>query len=211
MTKILAQPPIREVEEDRRLLQGALLFLVSLAVFFVACMILYAIYVLIRIKPLTEDAIGGIQPFYLPASFLITTVNLVAISILLHLAVAAVRKEARTDFNRYVILAAILAMVFFVIQGSGLTWMVDAMNKPTPAMKTLYTFTIFLVIVHALHVIGGAVGMVILVFGIRRQSYDHERHFPVRFCALYWHFLDFVWVIMMAGFALAAYVSKASG
>ena len=43
-----------------------------------------------------------------------------------------------------------------------------------------------------------------MVFG----KYDHERHFPIRFSALYWHFLDVVWVVMLGCFALAAYVSE---
>ena len=78
-------------------------------------------------------------------------------------------------------------------------------------MQNLYGFTLFLVIVHALHVIGGVAGLVFLLFGISRGAYDHERHFPVRFCALYWHFLDIVWIIMLAGFGLTAYVSKTIG
>ena len=70
--------------------------------------------------------------------------------------------------------------------------------------------TFFLVVLHALHVVGGVAGMVLLLFGISRNRYDHERHFPVRFCALYWHFLDLVWIIMLLGFGLAAFVSKSA-
>lgn len=201
--------PIQPVEEDRRLMQGAWLFLVSLAVFFVSCMILYAIYVMLRVAPLVEEENSGIQPFYLPRNFLLTTVNLIAISILLHLSVGAIRREARVDFGRYVIIAAILAGAFFALQSIGLINMVEQMQKPGPAMKSLYGLTFFLVVIHALHVVGGVAGMATVIIGLRRNKYDHERHFAVRFCALYWHFLDFVWIIMMAGFALAAYVSKA--
>lgn len=195
---------IGKLEEDRRGEQGAWLFLASLSVFFVACMVLYAIYVLLRIAPQA----GEIQPFFLPRGFLLTTVNLVAISVLLHLAVGAIRRERRVDFARYLILSAVLAVAFLVLQGSGLTWMVQEMQRPGPTMQSLYGLTFVLVILHALHVVGGAAGMVFLLFGLARGSYDHERYFPVRFCAMYWHFLDGVWVIMLAGFALAAYVSK---
>lgn len=197
-------PLTKKLEEDRRSEQGAWLFLVSLTVFFLACMILYAIYVLLRIAP----EAGAIQPFFLPRSFLLTTVNLIAISVLLHLAVGAIRVERRVDFGRYIILACILALVFFATQGTGLAWMVAEMSKPGEIMQNLYGLTFFLVIVHALHVIGGVAGLVFLLFGMSRNAYDHERHFPVRFCALYWHFLDFVWIIMLLSFGLAAYVSK---
>ncbi len=194
-----------KLPEDRRSEQGAWLFLGSLTVFFVSCELLYAIYVLLRVAP--EAAV--VQAFYLPRSFLLTTVDLIAISVLLHLALLAIRHERRTDFVRYVVLACILALIFFALQGIGLAAMISDLQRPGPAMQNLYGFTFFLVIIHALHVIGGVAGLIFLLFGISRKAYDHERHFPVKFCALYWHFLDVVWIIMLASFGLAAFVSKA--
>ncbi len=195
---------VSSVAEDRRKAQGAWLFIGSLTVFFVSCMILYAVYVMLRIAPRA----GEIQPFYLPRSFLLTTVNLVAISALLHMAVGAVRREQRVDFRRYVIIAFALSVFFFIVQGAGLSWMVGELQKPVAPMQNLYGLTFVLVVVHALHVIGGVAGLTFLLFGLARDAYDHERHFPVRFCAIYWHFLDVVWILMLAGFALAAFVSK---
>lgn len=195
-----------QLAEDARLLQGAVVLLVSLAVFFIGSLILYAIYVLMRIGP----EAGKIIPFYLPRGFVLTTIILVAISTILHLAVGAVKEERRTDFARYIVLAFVLSLVFFVTQGTGMVWMIQQLMKPFSTMLNLYGFTMFLVLVHALHVVGGVAGLVFLLFGIRRNAYDHERHFPVRFCALYWHFLDGVWIVMLFCFGLAAYVSKAT-
>ncbi len=192
------------VAADRRSEQGAWLFLVSLAVFFFSCMILYAIYVVLRLDP----ASGEVSPFFIPRSFLLTTVNLIAISIVLHLAVGAAREQRIVDLRRYVILAAILALAFFVIQGFGLAEMVGDMFQPATTMRNLYGLTFCLVIVHALHVVGGVAGLVFLLFGLSRGAYDHERYFPVKFCAMYWHFLDVVWLLMLAAFALAAAISN---
>ena len=61
---------------------------------------------------------GSIIPFYLPPSFVLTTVVMIAISILLHLAIPAIR-ERQTDFRRYIVLRFGLSLVFFVIQGWG--------------------------------------------------------------------------------------------
>jgi len=194
-----------KIPEDRRAEQGAYLLLISLGVFFFASLLLYAIYVTLRVGP----GAGEIIPFYLPPSFVLTTVALVAVSVLMHLAVAAVREERQTDFLRYIAIAFALSLLFFAIQGIGMLWMIQQLLKPSETMKNLYGFTLFLVLVHALHVVGGIAGMTFLVFGIFRKHYDHERHFPVRFCAMYWHFLDAVWILMLACFALAAYVSKA--
>ena len=168
-------------------------------------MILFAVYVSLRINP-AEDV--ELQPFYLPRSFLLTTVNLIAISTFLHLAVQSVKMERLVDFNRYIWLASISGVIFFLLQGSGLTWMIQEQLKPDSAMLNLYGFTFFLVVVHALHVVGGMAGLVMVIFGMRKKAYDHERYFPVQFCAIYWHFLDVVWILMMLAFAYAAAISK---
>lgn len=195
---------INQVAEDRRLEQGAWLFLTSLTVFFISCTILYAIYVMMRIAPQS----GEVQPFYLPRLFILTTVTMLAISVLLHMAVEAVQRERRIDLARYIILAFILGIAFFAVQGSALAWMISEMLQPAALVNNLYGLTFFLVIVHALHVVGGVAGLTFLLFGLARGKYDHERYFPIRFCALYWHFLDAVWILMLVSFCLAAYVSK---
>lgn len=197
-------PPKIGLADDRRREQGAWIFLVSLSVFFFSCMFLYAIYVMLRIAPMA----GEIEPFFLPRSFILTTINLIAISILLHMGVAAARSQRLVDLQRYIAIAFVLSLLFFVTQGTGLASMIGQMLQPATTMRSLYGLTFVLVIVHALHVVGGVAGLTLLLFGLSRNAYDHERYFPVKFCALYWHFLDAVWITMLAAFALAAAVSN---
>lgn len=202
--KKLLRPRHVQLAEDRRSEQGAWLFITSLTVFFISCIVLYALYVFFRVQP----AAGEVAPFNLPRSFVLTTVTLLTISILLHLALGAVRREKRADLARYLILAFCVSIIFFIVQGVGLSWMVREMTRPTHTMQNLYGLTFFLVVVHALHVVGGVAGLTLLLFGLSRQAYDHERHFPIRFCAIYWHFLDIVWILMLFSFWLAAYISN---
>lgn len=193
-----------KIAQDRRNEQGAWLFIVSLGVFFFSCVLLYAIYVLIRIAPT-----GGLaQPFVLPINFISTTVVLVAISICLHLSVGAIQRERRVDVWRYVIIACILNLVFFGLQSSGMLIMIKSLQQATHQDRSLYGFTFLMVLIHALHVVGGAAGLVFVLFGLSRDAYDHERYWPIKFCALYWHFLDVVWILMLGCFALAAFASK---
>ncbi len=189
--------------EDRRSEQGAWIFLCSLAVFFFSCMLLFAVYVVLRIGP---D--NTVEPFVLPQSFILTTINMIAVSVLLHLATQAARQQRLVDLARYIVLAFVLSLVFFVVQSFGLVSMIGRMLQPSTTMRSLYGFSFFLVIVHALHVVGGVAGLTFLMFGLSRKAYDHERHFPVKFCAMYWHFLDAVWIGMLLAFALAAAMSN---
>ena len=59
-----------------------------------------------------------------------------------------------------------------------------------------------LALLHALHVAGGVVALGIVSTRSWLGRYDHERHWPVDFTAQYWHFLDAVWIFMLAAFWL---------
>jgi cytochrome c oxidase subunit III len=195
--------PTRNSDTARRA-QGAWLLLISLGVFFVACIVLYAIYVVLRLS----GERGPVAPFYLPISFIFTTVILVAISTCLHLAVGAVRREARADLLRYLVLAFALALGFFAVQGMGMTWLVARFADDVFADRSLYGFTFVLALLHALHVVGGLIALGVVVVRALHGVYDHESYFAIRFSALYWHFLDGVWLLMLIAFGIAAALSK---
>ena len=57
-----------------------------------------------------------------------------------------------------------------------------------------------LVLLHALHVLGGMVVLIRVVVRGRNGVYDHEHYQPIRHTAMYWHFLDFVWLVMFFTF-----------
>ena len=62
----------------------------------------------------------------------------------------------------------------------------------------LYGLVFFLILVHGLHVMGGILPLVNITVKAHRGRYDHEHHGPVKYIAMYWHFLDGVWVTMFA-------------
>jgi heme/copper-type cytochrome/quinol oxidase subunit 3 len=47
-----------------------------------------------------------------------------------------------------------------------------------------------------MHVVGGIVMLLIVTARTFRGRYDHEHSTPVYNAALYWHFLDAVWLVM---------------
>jgi len=61
-----------------------------------------------------------------------------------------------------------------------------------------YGLVMVLILIHAMHVVGGMVALGIVARNGYRGRYDHEEHAGVSNCVLYWHFLDGVWIIMYA-------------
>ena len=84
------------------------------------------------------------------------------------------------------------------------------LGRPGPARApnadgfTLLEMVVVLAILHALHVAGGVIALAIVSILALLGRYDHERHGPVDFAAQYWHFLDAVWLCMLAAFWLTS-------
>ena len=47
---------------------------------------------------------------------------------------------------------------------------------------------------HAFHVLTGLIFLLVVASNARKGNYTAERHYSVEACAVYWHFVDVVWV-----------------
>ncbi|QDS87838.1 Cytochrome c oxidase subunit 3 [Rosistilla ulvae] len=177
---------------DKRAQQGGLLFLASLLVFFLTGIVSFALYASWR-----ETAF--IQAEKLPLSFAWSTLCLVFVSGLLHWGVFSVRRERCREALVLLIASLIGAVAFLVIQGVAM-WHVAGGYATAGLEAGLAGMMLVLALLHALHVIGGVAALVIVTARLARGQYDHERHWGISFTALYWHFLDVVWIAMLFAF-----------
>jgi heme/copper-type cytochrome/quinol oxidase subunit 3 len=65
---------------------------------------------------------------------------------------------------------------------------------------SLYGLVFILILLHALHVLGGIIALGMVTWRARQGKYDHENYMGVQFAARYWHFLDIVWIGMFTMF-----------
>ena len=174
---------------------GGILFLVSLLVFFLSSILLYGIYAYSR-RGDPESA----SP--LPSMFLLSTLCLLVISGLVHMATRAIRREKRLLTSMLLLISGITAVVFMGLQFDAMSEMLQgpAMNNGTG--KGVAGMVVVLAILHAVHVAGGVVALTVVAIRSWLGRYDHERHWPVDFAAQYWHFLDVVWLCMLLAFCL---------
>lgn len=172
------------------------LFLVSLAVFFTGGM---ASYCLIRnqsFQPIKREYVA----LAIPLSFWLSTITLVFVSGFLQRAVWCVRREYQVAFRRWLILAWFAAIAFLVIQYSGLNSLVATHFSQPDGSAKAYGLCFTMAFLHALHVLGGLIFLAWVIWQGYQNRYDHERNYAVEHCAAYWHFLDCVWVLMLATF-----------
>ena len=173
---------------------GMRLFLVSLGVLFGAVLVGYLV---IRLQPTAEPA-PEIPP--LPAGLWLSTVLMLISSVTMQWALGAARRDRHRQLRVGMAATTLLGLAFLGtqtvcwIQWSGpLTASLDEVQKA-------FVLTGFYVLtgVHALHVIGGLIPLAAVTIRSFRNRYSSTDHAAVRYCAMYWHFLDGVWLVLFA-------------
>lgn len=178
---------------DRRAQLGGLLFLGSLLIFFVASIMLYILYAFERrAEPQTAAA--------LPATFLLSTSLLIGVSGVLHAATRAVRREQRRRLVVYLGTGVAAACVFMGVQMLAMSEMLNDPQFASAPHKGVFGMVIVLAVLHGLHVAGGVIALALVAARAAIGRYDHERYWAVDFSAMYWHFLDVIWLCMLVAF-----------
>jgi len=185
--------------DPRRVREGAIpgagvlgmwVFLATLTVLFVASIVGYLV---VRLRA-TDWPPPGMPR--LPAGLWLATVVLLAGSVTIHRALRAIRLGHRARSTRWLQATLALALVFLFVQ-SWNWWGLIRLHMT--AASNLYAFTFFMLTgLHAAHVIGGIALLVIVLVRCRRGRYGSDHHGGVTYAAMYWHFLDAIWLVLFA-------------
>ncbi|MFK7790763.1 MAG: heme-copper oxidase subunit III [Phycisphaeraceae bacterium] len=184
---------------------GMWLFLVMLAILFVAGMLAYVIVRISgtfeRVNPVTGEVFPATAPplhtLEVPLVLWLSTAAILLSSYTIHRALDNVVHERQSKFRQSLIATLLLAVPFFLAQGAGLATMLGQAAEGGTALQ----YAVFvLIVIHALHVVGGLVPLIVVTRQAHAGRYDHEYHSPVKGLAMYWHFLDVVWLLMFACF-----------
>lgn len=178
-----------------------ILFLVSLGVLFASTML---VYVLVRLVFGAEKPeIGYMRDELANWKLFLSTIVVLAASATIHFSVKAIQRERREPFMRWLLVTDLLAVAFVAIQIPAMIAILQYHGGSTNTDGELiaspdrfFGVTMFLILLHALHVVGGIIYLLIVTAKAASGKYDHENYRGVAHAALYWHFLDVVWIIM---------------
>ncbi|MGB3713013.1 MAG: cytochrome c oxidase subunit 3 [Candidatus Promineifilaceae bacterium] len=120
---------------------------------------------------------------------LVTTSILLLSSFFMARAETAIGQDDRKIFFRSLIITAALGVAFLVAV-VGIEW--GGHLKPTDGAfgAIFYAMTGL----HALHVLSGVILIIIIWYRGRKGDFSAERHWGVEATAVYWHYVDVVWV-----------------
>jgi cytochrome c oxidase subunit 3 len=118
------------------------------------------------------------------------TVILLVSSFFMNRAEIAAQFGDRKGFLNSTLITLVLGTIF-LIGVVGVEWQVAPFGPADSAAGSIFfTMTGF----HAFHVLTGLIFLFIIYRNGRRGLYTPERHWPVEAAAVYWHFVDVVWI-----------------
>lgn len=133
-----------------------------------------------------------------PRILWLNTAVLLASSLLLERARRTLRSGNRGDFNRWWTAGTALGLLF--LGGQWLAWQQLRAAGLYVASNISSAFFYILTAVHAAHLIGALVALIYVDVGALRFRLGPSKRTAIDVSAVFWHFLDVLWVLLMVVF-----------
>jgi cytochrome c oxidase subunit 3 len=138
-----------------------------------------------------------LKDFQMPAAFFISTVVIIGCSVTFHLAKKAIQKDNRNATTSFLLGTLALGILFVILQFMGFAQVVASGYYFTGSASNITTTFLYVVtIVHLAHLAGGLISLLIVIYNHFKQKYNSTQTLGIELGAMYWHFLDLLWVYL---------------
>ncbi len=143
------------------------------------------------LNPFTLTTESGALNLILPA-----TVILIASSVTCQIGVAAIRRNDHRGFVRAFAITMLMGITFLLLQAFDYSVLFhEGLTMGSTTFGTTYfTLTGF----HGAHVFGGVLMLAVVVYRGMAGQFSARHHDMVEAVALYWHFVDIVWILLFS-------------
>jgi cytochrome c oxidase subunit 3 len=137
------------------------------------------------------------KDFQLPSSFFVSLVVIILCSITMHFAKSAIKKDNRSLTTKLLWATLALGSAFVYFQFQGFTQLFENHLYPVGGSGSItISFLYVLVYVHLAHLAGGIISLLIIIYNHFKQKYNSSQFLGIELGAMYWHFLDFLWIYL---------------
>jgi cytochrome c oxidase subunit III len=138
-----------------------------------------------------------LKNFELPIAFYFSTLAIIGCSITFHLAKKAIQIDNRSATTSFLLGTLALGIVFVILQFVGFGQVVAQGYYFTGSESSITTTFLYIVtLVHLLHLAGGIISLLIIIYNHFKQKYNSTQTIGIELGAMYWHFLDILWVLL---------------
>jgi cytochrome c oxidase subunit 3 len=113
------------------------------------------------------------------------------------LAKKSIQKDDRKATTTFLLATLVLGILFVVLQFMGFGQIVASGYYFTgPESSITTTFLYIVTVMHLLHLAGGIISLLIIIYNHFKQKYNATQTLGIELGAMYWHFLDLLWVLL---------------
>jgi cytochrome c oxidase subunit 3 len=144
----------------------------------------------------TKGSGAGLN-FDLPSIFYYSTAIILVSSLTMNMSLVAARKDNFQQITIWLVLTFILGIAFTITQYEA--WAELYYNKIYFAGRQSNAAGSFLYVItglHVAHLVGGLLYLIGIIVRSTKQQFDSQNYLKLKLCAIYWHFLDILWIYL---------------
>lgn len=137
----------------------------------------------------------------LPVAFKLSTAVIVMSSVTFHLVKVATKKGNRNAATAWLLLTLVLGVTFVFFQFQGFKQFTEMGYFLTGAGSNPTTSFIYITtVVHVAHLLAGLIVLLVVIYNHFKQKYNPSQTLGIELGAMFWHFLDILWVYLFLFF-----------
>ncbi|NGY36279.1 heme-copper oxidase subunit III [Flavobacterium sp. XN-5] len=145
----------------------------------------------------SKSRVDWLKDFQLPSAFYFSTLVIIGCSVTFHLAKKSIQKDNKSATTTFLFATLALGILFVILQFVGFDQIVKAGHYFTGSESSITsTFLYVVAIVHLAHLAGGLISLIIIIYNHFKQKYNSSQTLGIELGAMYWHFLDFLWLYL---------------
>lgn len=138
-----------------------------------------------------------LKDFQIPIAFYYSTLVIIGCSVAFYLAKKAIQKDNRSATSAYLLGTLVLGILFVALQITGFGQIIESGYYMTGQGSSITTTFLYVIaLMHLLHVAGGLISLLIIIYNHFKQKYNNTQTLGIELGAMYWHFLDLLWVLL---------------
>lgn len=142
-----------------------------------------------------------LNDFKMPMAFMISVCVMLISSVTFHSAKKAIQLNNRTNTSLFLGLTLFLGLLFVFLQFEGFNQIIASGYYFTGSESSVTTSFLYIVVIaHLLHLFGGLVALLIIIFKHYKKKYNPTEYLGIELGAMFWHFLDLLWILLFLFF-----------
>jgi cytochrome c oxidase subunit 3 len=142
-----------------------------------------------------------VNNFVLPDAFIVSTLVIIASSVTFHMAKVTMKKGNREATTIWLLATLALGIGFVFAQFYGFQKIIESGFFFTGPESTVTTSFVYIVtVVHMAHLFAGLIVLLVVIYNHFKQKYSASQTLGIELGAMFWHFLDILWVYLFLFF-----------